>query len=1030
MATASYRQRKLRHYRAIYRRLYCYYLRVLDDLSCRRYTNRRGKYKTQGWKSVEEKVLEEEDMKKFEVMACPILPTYKDRRLHTCIADLMERFNPGTIPAVGTTDYNVVLKAIGKRLTTQRFNVLNEIKGSIDKNTNLFCLAAEILPEGSQRTFMVFGRIAIVADYTGIRQLIPMKDKSVTFDYLREFIIRLERQAKVSVKYIRTDNGGEFLSSIAKKWYRDNGYVHQTSPAYTPQNNSVVERYNRYATETISSMLSKTALGHDYWDYAAQYAAIIHCHTTRSDNGNGETAWKLFTGRSADIDKLLEWGSICFVHAAGPGSRFRCPVPVVPFLGCAIFDLKTWMDPVYKKIKNKRLEVLLVTKGDYMVQNRRMSNAFNAGGFLDGASRVTLRLAVLRAPLADTPSTYPQPPEPLLCLPPPALLPPGLPHLHYRPPTSSTRPPSNNHPDGAARTISNTITSILRQVWHYVLASTPILRIWSLLSSPSGIRADPPMFLSSAKKRSRAIAISLCDVFFPSSFRYHIVVLYRISLCDVSALTSSSYPGSPNGGIFCNMAFMGSKDRYASQALSDEAGRGDGPCDSVGQLVDSFLANIDLIRLLDPPPTPTPQRVRCAKLWSDQLSSFVETASQPERKHLAENASKIGRSGLRQIPYFEPLRLSSGIHHLVAQHFSNHEIAAGLHYRLLTPAFSPTCSACAEDSGLAHDEVCRLRETWSTRRHDSINRVLHTYLSRVAGATVSLEPSTQEGRRRNDLRVYGLEDKHMYAVQGGKPREMEWIDWVRGRIVAWLSKRDAEVVEKAPRIYGGAFRPLVFSAGGLMCEETAVEWRSWRKGMEKEGGNRAGEGASEDVVDMSNPFSSCRLSTSPHGLERYLVPLIRLNRSANASLRLSNIHFRVGLLNDRHLQNLVRWLRKKYKDMYSKIETATVDLSGPFNEEQLRQEWDKEKNCMAEERRDAKERKGIYAKLIKLVEARDEALEKSKSQALRRGLQRVQLARGLEAAKEGGAGRQAGAGGEGKQRGQAERASREGKQGE
>ncbi|TYJ51097.1 hypothetical protein B9479_008350, partial [Cryptococcus floricola] len=66
------------------------------------------------------------------------------------------------------------------------------------------------------------------------------------------------------------------------------------------------------------------------------------------------------------------------------------------------------------------------------------------------------------------------------------------------------------------------------------------------------------------------------------------------------------------------------------------------------------------------------------------------------------------------------------------------------------------------------------------------------------------------------------------------PREMEWIDWVRGRMVAWLSKRDAEVVEKAPRIYGGAFRPLVLSAGGLMSEETAVEWRSWRKGMEKE----------------------------------------------------------------------------------------------------------------------------------------------------------------------------------------------------
>ncbi|ODO12145.1 hypothetical protein I350_00932, partial [Cryptococcus amylolentus CBS 6273] len=176
-------------------------------------------------------------------------------------------------------------------------------------------------------------------------------------------------------------------------------------------------------------------------------------------------------------------------------------------------------------------------------------------------------------------------------------------------------------------------------------------------------------------------------------------------------------------------------------------------------------------------------------------------------------------------------------------------VAAALHYRLLTPASSSICPACANDSEVGHDEVCRLRETWSIRRHDSINRVIQTYLSRVAGAVVSLEPSTQTGRRRNNLRVrggggalrnadynlkvYGLVDKSVYVVER-KPAGMEWIDWVQGRIVAWLSKRDAEVVKKAPRIYGGAFRPLVLSAGGLMSKETAVEMRSWRKGMEQE----------------------------------------------------------------------------------------------------------------------------------------------------------------------------------------------------
>ncbi|ODO09748.1 hypothetical protein I350_01965 [Cryptococcus amylolentus CBS 6273] len=71
--------------------------------------------------------------------------------------------------------------------------------------------------------------------------------------------------------------------------------------------------------------------------------------------------------------------------------------------------------------------------------------------------------------------------------------------------------------------------------------------------------------------------------------------------------------------------------------------------------------------------TPRVSHSQTPRVSSTQLSSFMEAATQPERKHLVEKPSKIGRSWLRQVPYFETLRLS------------NHEIAAGLHYRLLTP---------------------------------------------------------------------------------------------------------------------------------------------------------------------------------------------------------------------------------------------------------------------------------------------------------------------------------------------------------
>lgn len=36
-------------------------------------------------------------------------------------------------------------------------------------------------------------------------------------------------------------------------------------------------------------------------------------------------------------------------------------------------------------------------------------------------------------------------------------------------------------------------------------------------------------------------------------------------------------------------------------------------------------------------------------------------------------------------------------------------------------------------------------------------------------------------------------------------------------------------MKKAPRIFGGAFKPLVVSTGGLVSREAADEWKSWRK---------------------------------------------------------------------------------------------------------------------------------------------------------------------------------------------------------
>lgn len=58
---------------------------------------------------------------------------------------------------------------------------------------------------------------------------------------------------------------------------------------------------------------------------------------------------------------------------------------------------------------------------------------------------------------------------------------------------------------------------------------------------------------------------------------------------------------------------------------------------------------------------------------------------------------------------------------------------------------------------------------------------------------------------------------------------MKLADWCLERCLEWFGKGWRECNEKGAMIFGGGFKPLVLSTGGLVSSETADEWKSWRK---------------------------------------------------------------------------------------------------------------------------------------------------------------------------------------------------------
>ncbi|GKB47765.1 retrotransposon protein, putative, ty1-copia subclass [Tanacetum coccineum] len=86
----------------------------------------------------------------------------------------------------------------------------------------------------------------------------------VMFIYLsinmKVFKNEVENQLRKTIKVIRSDRGGEYISQEFKDYIKANGIVQQLAPLYTPQHNGVFERRNLTLLDMVRSMMNLTTL--------------------------------------------------------------------------------------------------------------------------------------------------------------------------------------------------------------------------------------------------------------------------------------------------------------------------------------------------------------------------------------------------------------------------------------------------------------------------------------------------------------------------------------------------------------------------------------------------------------------------------------------------------------------------------------------------------------------------------------------------------------------------------------------------
>ncbi|KAD2806280.1 hypothetical protein E3N88_39657 [Mikania micrantha] len=153
--------------------------------------------------------------------------------------------------------------------------------------------------------------VSFIDDYSRYAYVYLMKHKHETFEKFKEFQNEVENQLGKTIKALRSDRGGEYLSLEFINHLKERGIVSQPTPPGTPQLNGVSERRNRTLLDMVQSMMCRTNLPHSFWSFALMTAArIVNLAPTKKVN---KTPYEIWFGTKPNLSYLRVWGCDAYV---------------------------------------------------------------------------------------------------------------------------------------------------------------------------------------------------------------------------------------------------------------------------------------------------------------------------------------------------------------------------------------------------------------------------------------------------------------------------------------------------------------------------------------------------------------------------------------------------------------------------------------------------------------------------------------------------------------------------------------------
>lgn len=133
------------------------------------------------------------------------------------------------------------------------------------------------------------------------------------FDRFVEWKTMIENRTNRKIKYLRTDNGLEFLNEKFNNLWKISRINRHLTADGNPQQNDFVERFNRTILEKVKCMLSNSKLPRTFWGEAVNTTLYL-INRSPSTALNFKTRQEVWSGHPPNFKHLRVFGCAAYAH--------------------------------------------------------------------------------------------------------------------------------------------------------------------------------------------------------------------------------------------------------------------------------------------------------------------------------------------------------------------------------------------------------------------------------------------------------------------------------------------------------------------------------------------------------------------------------------------------------------------------------------------------------------------------------------------------------------------------------------------